>query len=248
MPAGERHETLRLSHLAFDYRGAPALRDVTASFATRRIAVLGPNGAGKSTLMGVLSTSKRPCHGTFSHCGLAPLGGGLSAYRRQLGVVPQSLVALPGYSCRELLDYVCWLRRVPGVHRRERVEAALTAVGLHDRAGTPLRHLSGGMLRRLAVAQALVNRPALLLMDEPTAGLDPQQRVSFRALLAGLHETTIVFATHLVEDAAALADELAVLHEGRLLWSGRAEQFVHPDEITAAAVERRYLELVEQAP
>lgn len=240
-----------MESLSFTYRGGSglALVDVTAAFVSRSIAVLGPNGAGKSTLFRMLSTLDKPMSGTFSVGEFrSERGVDREAYRRQLGVLPQQLRIFGGYSCAEFLRYVCWLRCVPASAIDSSVEEALAIVQLEGRADQPVKRLSGGMRQRLGLAQALVSRPALVLLDEPTVGLDPRQRVEFRHYLTRLSEScTLVLATHLVDDVAAIADEVLVLSEGRLRYAGALNEMCprgDGERITGADVERAYLRLV----
>lgn len=244
-------ESLRLESLSFAYRGGSglALDDVTAVFESRSIAVLGPNGAGKSTLFRVLSTLEKPRSGTFRVGDLSPdRWVDREIYRRRLGVLPQQFRIFGAYSCAEFLRYVCWLRRVPPGETEAAVEEALTVVQLEDHADQPVKRLSGGMRQRLGLAQAVVSRPALVLLDEPTVGLDPRQRMEFRHYLTRLSQTcTLVVATHLVEDVAAVADEVLVLCEGSPLYAGTLYDMCrggNGEGISGADVERAYLRLV----
>lgn len=242
---------LSFEELCYVYRnGYVALTGVTASFGSQSVAVLGPNGAGKSTLLGLLTTALPIQAGRFSAAGwLSTDASGRRCYQAALGVVPQSLAMFGGYRCSELLEYVAWLRRVPAKDSATRVSEALDVVGLTNRADIKIKHLSGGMRQRLALAQALVNRPRLLVLDEPTVGLDPGQRSEFRSYLHALRaETNIVMATHLVDDVAAVAEEVLILEAGGVCFAGRTGVLVsadpHSTEITGAQVEKAYLRLV----
>ena len=240
---------LSLDGLSFKYRksGPWALDQITCAVPSRAIAVLGPNGAGKSTLFGVLSTVLRPVSGSFtvgSHGGVHMAAREVDEYRRVIGVLPQDFRALGGYTCTEYLEYVAWLRRVPASAARSQAAEALSAVALTDSSTKKVRELSGGMRRRLGLAQALVSRAQLLLLDEPTVGLDPVQRSQFLALLASVTETaTVCLATHLVEDVALFADDVVLLVDGRLGFAGTIESFCNVrqrQDVSAAAVERAY--------
>lgn len=242
---------LELHDLSYRYRrGAQALHGVSCSLASPSVAVLGPNGAGKSTLLRLLTTATTPQEGRFSAVGWSSGDAdGLRDYRRSLGVMPQALNIFRGYSCEEFLHYVAWLREVPVQDARAQVEHALHAVDLLERRHDPVKQLSGGMRQRLGLAQALVNQPRMLVLDEPTVGLDPRQRSEFRTYLRRLlPETMVVLATHLVEDVAAIAEEVLVLDAGRVRFAGPLQALCVDREgadVTGSDVEAAYLQLVE---
>ena len=148
--------------------------------------------------------------------------------RRRLGYLPQNLGYYPGFTAAEFVEYFALLKEIPPGQVPRAVAAAIEHVGLGDKARAKLRTLSGGMLRRAGIAQAIVNEPELLLLDEPTAGLDPEQRVAFRTLLRDLGErATVIVSTHLVEDVGAACTEVALMDAGRIVFHGT------PDELTA---------------
>jgi ABC-type multidrug transport system ATPase subunit len=190
--------------------------------------LLGPNGAGKTTLLRTLATIVGPKRGTVRLLGLNPAQAGeRREIRRQLGYLPQQLGYYPNFTVFEFVEYFALLKEVPAADVRPAVVRAIERVGLADRARSKLKTLSGGMLRRVGIAQAIVNDPALLLLDEPTAGLDPEQRVNFRALLREIGErSSVIVSTHLIEDVAAACSEIALLDAGRVVFNGT------PDELT----------------
>lgn len=242
---------LQLHNLSYSYRrGTQALQGVSCTLHSPSVAILGPNGAGKSTLLKLITTATTPQEGTFTAAGWSSQDlAGLRDYRRKLGVMPQALNIFRGYSCQEFLHYVAWLREVPVLEGPDRVEHALRAVELWDRREDPVKQLSGGMRQRLGLAQALVNQPQLLVLDEPTVGLDPRQRSEFRTYIRRLlPRTVVVLATHLVDDVAAIADEVLVLDAGQVRFAGplRALCADRADgDITGADIEAAYLQLVE---
>jgi ABC-2 type transport system ATP-binding protein len=193
--------------------------------------LLGPNGAGKTTLLRMLATVIPPSSGRLRLLGRDPGGyGGRRQIRRRLGYLPQNLGYYPGFTVAEFVEYFALLKEMPPGRVPGAVAAAVERVDLGDKARVKLRTLSGGMLRRAGIAQAIVNEPDLLLLDEPTAGLDPEQRVAFRALLRGLGErATVVVSTHLVEDVGAACSQVALMDAGRIVFHGT------PDELTARA-------------
>jgi ABC-type multidrug transport system ATPase subunit len=193
--------------------------------------LLGPNGAGKTTLLRMMATAVSPTSGQLRLLGRDPAGyGPRREIRRRLGYLPQNPGYYPGFTVTEFVEYFALLKEVPAGTVRQAVATAIDRVGLADRRKHRLRTLSGGMLRRACIAQAIVNEPELVLFDEPTAGLDPQQRVTFRALLRELGQhATVVVSTHLVEDVGAACAEVALMDRGRIVFQGT------PDELMACA-------------
>jgi len=193
--------------------------------------LVGPNGAGKTTLLRMLATVIPPSSGRLRLLGRDPGGyGGRRQIRRRLGYLPQNLGYYPGFTVAEFVEYFALLKEMPPGQVPGAVAAAVERVDLGGKARSKLRTLSGGMLRRAGIAQAIVNEPDLLLLDEPTAGLDPEQRVAFRALLRDLAQrATVIVSTHLVEDVGAACSEVAVVDTGRIVFHGT------PDELTARA-------------
>jgi len=194
--------------------------------------LLGPNGAGKTTLLRMMATVIPPSSGTLRLLGRDPGAfGPRREIRRRLGYLPQSLGYYPSFTVLEFVEYFALLKELPPARVPGAVAAAVEQVGLGDKARARLRTLSGGMLRRVGIAQAIVNKPELLLLDEPTAGLDPEQRVSFRAMLRDLGQrASVVVSTHLVEDVGAACTEVALMHQGKIVFRGT------PDELTARGV------------
>jgi ABC-type multidrug transport system ATPase subunit len=191
--------------------------------------LLGPNGAGKTSLLRMMATVLPPTSGRLRLLGRDPGSyGPRREIRRRLGYLPQNLGYYPGFTVAEFVEYFALLKDLPPGQVPRAVAAAIEHVGLGDKARSKLRTLSGGMLRRVGIAQAIVNDPELLLLDEPTAGLDPEQRVTFRALLRDLGQrSTVIVSTHLVEDVGAACTEVALMDAGKMVFHGT------PDELTA---------------
>ncbi|MGV9313049.1 ABC transporter ATP-binding protein [Streptomyces sp. NPDC003691] len=222
VPREPQEPAVDVSGLTVRHRRTVALDAVDLDFGTGVHGLLGPNGAGKTSLIRVLATVAAPSAGR-----VALLGRDVSAHRgrtevrRRLGYLPQEFGHYPGFTVREFVAYVAWLKEMPADRVPDAVRYAVERVGLGDRADAKLRTLSGGMVRRAGIAQAIVNEPGLLLLDEPTAGLDPEQRVEFRALLRELgRSATVIVSTHLVEDVAAACSRVTVVESGRVAWRG----------------------------
>jgi ABC-type multidrug transport system ATPase subunit len=184
--------------------------------------LLGPNGAGKTTLMRALATVLRPAGGTLQLLGhrVTPTAD-LRPVRQQIGYLPQEFGFYRRFTVREFVEYLAWLKQMPPREVPGAVQRAIERVGLTERADHKMKTLSGGMRRRVGIAQAVVNDPQILLLDEPTAGLDPDQRLQFRALLRDLAaDTCVLVATHLVEDVAAACTDVLLIDEGRLVFKG----------------------------
>ena len=195
--------------------------------------LLGPNGAGKTSLLRMMATVIAPTSGKLRLLGRDPGSyGQRKEIRRRLGYLPQDLGYYPGFSVVDFVEYFALLKEMPSAQIPHAVALAIERVDLGDRARAKLRTLSGGMLRRVGIAQAIVNEPELLLLDEPTAGLDPEQRVAFRSLLRTLGErATVIVSTHLVEDVGAACSEVALIDQGRIVFQGT------PDELAGRGEE-----------
>nr|WP_204005474.1 ABC transporter ATP-binding protein [Micromonospora andamanensis] len=187
--------------------------------------LLGPNGAGKTTLMRALATVLPPAAGRLTLLGRSVDGRSeLRSVRRTLGYLPQHFGFYPRFTVREFVGYMAWLKEMPKAAVAAAVQRSIDRVGLTAKADARLKTLSGGMLRRAGIAQAIVNDPQLLLLDEPTVGLDPEQRLDFRELLRDLGtDSCVLVSTHLVEDVVAACTDVIVLNEGRLVWQGTPE-------------------------
>jgi len=216
------------------YRGGTvALDGVDLAFGTGLYGLLGPNGAGKSTFMRIVCTLLVPTAGTVTVLGHDVIRDRTSA-RRALGYLPQEFGAWRLERVEEVLDT---LARIAGMSdaaaRRKRIEQVLTQVGLEAVADRKVKKLSGGMVRRLGVAQALLHEPRVLVVDEPTVGLDPQERLRFRQLMANLgQDRTILLSTHIVGDLGASCRDLALIDGGKIVFRGS------PADLVARAVGR----------
>jgi ABC-2 type transport system ATP-binding protein len=215
--------------------------------------LLGPNGAGKTTLTRALATVHRPRRGRLEMLGHpVATSEGLRAIRRGIGYLPQQFGYYRNFTVREFVGYVAWLKEVPKPDRVDAVQHAIDRVELSEQADHRLRTLSGGMVRRVGLAQAIVNDPRIVLFDEPTAGLDPEQRFQFREILRSLsRDTCVVVSTHLVEDIAAVCTDVIVLLGGKPVFQGTARELESAqrseDAAGDSAAERGYLAVLERA-
>jgi ABC-2 type transport system ATP-binding protein len=222
--------------------GVQALRDVTLDIPAGMFGLLGPNGAGKSSLMRSLATLQDPDTGSITFDGVDLLANKQQA-RQWLGYLPQDFGVYPKVSAVEMLEHFAVLKGLTQKQqRRNVVDALLQQVNLWDARKRKLETFSGGMRQRFGIAQALLGNPRLLIVDEPTAGLDPEERQRFLNLLAGIGEQVVVIlSTHIVEDVADLCPNMAILSRGKVLMSGE------PNQAIAAMRERVWSKLVDKA-
>jgi ABC-2 type transport system ATP-binding protein len=215
--------TVRLTGVTKRYRGTPALDAVDLAFTPGITGLLGPNGAGKTTFLRIVATVLAPDAGDVRLLGRTPdTPEHLAAVRRRLGYLPQEMGFPRGFTAFGFVDYMAvlkeWTARTP---RHDEVRRVLDLVDLGDVSTKRISALSGGQRRRLALAQALLGEPELLLLDEPTTGVDPEQRVTLREVLSRAGErSTVVLSTHQTEDVAALCDRVVVLDAGRVRFDG----------------------------
>lgn len=221
---------IEISRLTKTYRGGVhALDGLDLDVPTGMYGLLGSNGAGKTTLMRILAGLLKPTSGTVLVGGhdIATTDGRL-AVQRTLGYLPQDLGVYPDLTARQFLDYIALLKEIDSrTARRRRIGELLEVVALTQDADRKLKGFSGGMLRRVGIAQALLADPRLLIVDEPTTGLDPEERIRFRTLLSQLAgERTVLLSTHIVDDVAQTCRLLAVLAKGRLAFTGNVGELV----------------------
>jgi ABC-2 type transport system ATP-binding protein len=213
---------LKIEHLSKTYQnGVQALKDVALSIPTGMFGLLGPNGAGKSTLMRTIATLQEPDAGTIHLNGLDVLND-KEALRRRLGYLPQEFGVYPRVSPEVMLHHLAVLKGIGDrAQRIELVRRLLVQTNLWDVRRTNLDTFSGGMRQRFGIAQALIGEPALVIVDEPTAGLDPAERRRFHNLLARIGEDVVVIlSTHIVEDVSDLCTRMAIMADGRILLEG----------------------------
>jgi ABC-2 type transport system ATP-binding protein len=215
------------------YRGKVwGLKDFCLTLTPGILGLVGPNGAGKSTLMRILATVTKPTKGTVTWKGaddnqavdIAEKPNGLRAV---LGYLPQDFGVYPNLNAVEFLEYLAAIKGLSGRAARQRIDELLQVVNLTEAHKRPLGGYSGGMKQRVGIAQALLNDPQLLIVDEPTAGLDPEERVRFRNLLSDLSgQRIVILSTHIVSDVEATATQIALIRQGRLLRSATPEDLL----------------------
>ncbi len=239
---------IEIDHLTKTYRGGvSALSGVDLTIGTGMFGLVGPNGAGKTTLMRILAGLLRASSGkavVFGH-DLSTYAGRQAA-KANLGYLPQDLGLYPNLNAYEFLDYMAILKGATDKALRQRqIADLLEKVRLTDAAQRRLKTYSGGMKRRIGIAQALLGDPKLLIVDEPTAGLDPEERIRFRNLLTDMAaERTIILSTHIVEDISQSCNDLAVLRAGRVIYRGAPSDLIeqargHVWQISSSGSEAR---------
>ena len=218
-------DVLELTDVTKVYRGGTrAVDGLSLTLGHGMLGLLGPNGAGKSSLMRIIATVTRPTSGTLRYEG-TDLTAAPDAVRRHLGYLPQDFGAYPHLTAREFLRYLAAAKGLSARSARARIEELLELVNLTGAPKRPLGAYSGGMLRRVGIAQALLGDPRVIVVDEPTAGLDPEERVRFRNLLSRLSaDRVVLLSTHIVSDVESVASDIAVMAGGRLLRRGAPEE------------------------
>jgi ABC-2 type transport system ATP-binding protein len=228
-----------------DYGRTVALNSVSFALTPGVTGLVGVNGAGKSTLLRILAGALRPSRGSVCFDGLDPYGRGRRRFLRRTSLMPQALELPPDARVVDAVAYCGWLRGLPAAGLRDRAREVLGDVGLADRGGQRVRTLSGGMVRRAALAQALISAPDVLLLDEPTTGLDPEQRATVRGLISELpRDSAIVVSSHVMEDLEQLADRIIVLDGGEMAHCGSLAEFCGKFGGPAASAETAFLSLL----
>lgn len=197
-----------------------AVQNLTVGFEHGVYGLLGENGAGKTTLMRMIVGILKPTGGQIT-CDGIPINQLGSTYRNLLGYLPQDFGYYPNFTGLEFLDYMALLKGLPGSTAKRRSQELLDLVGLKNEGKKKIKTYSGGMKQRLGIAQAMLNRPKLLVLDEPTAGLDPKERVRFRELIEELgRENIVLLSTHIVSDIEQAADRILMMREGQMIFDG----------------------------
>ena len=218
-----------INNLSKNYGKKAALKNVSVTIHSGMYGLLGRNGAGKTSLMRILATLSVPSSGEISMNGIPIKETG--KIREIVGYLPQDFSIYRNMSVYGAMDYLGLLSNIPDKIRKERISALLEQVNLKENMRTKVKALSGGMKRRLGIAQALLHNPQILIVDEPTAGLDPEERIRFRNLLSEFAENRIVMlSTHISSDVESSCENIGVLDNGRMIWSGGTEELVKQAE------------------
>lgn len=224
------------------YGKKQALHNITLTINQGMFGLLGRNGAGKTTLMKTLATLHRKKSGSITICGV-PVENA-KEIRSMTGYLPQDFSMYPTMTVEESLDYLGILSGMDGDLRKERIKMLLKRVNLTEHKQKKIKALSGGMKRRLGIAQALLHDPKVLIVDEPTAGLDPEERIRFRNLLCEVAEERIVIlSTHIVGDIEATCEDIAIMNDGKILWQGTVTELIRNAEnkVFTVNVNKKYL-------
>lgn len=217
---------LQIEHLYKSYRKKEALQDVSFTLHQGTYGLLGENGAGKSTLMRMMATVDFPTKGTIKYDG-TDIFLMDEEYRNLIGYMPQNYSVYPGFTAREFLEYMGTLKGISKEKLKTRIPEVLAFVNLSDVADKKVKTFSGGMKRRIGIAQAIINEPKILILDEPTAGLDPKERIRFSNIISDMGKDKIVLlSTHIVSDIEAIANELIVVKKGKIVETGNVDGLV----------------------
>ncbi len=242
---------LILDGLTKTFSSFPAVNNLSYTMDTGVYGLLGVNGAGKTTLMRMLCTLLTPTSGTITWDGQDIFSLG-SAYRNLLGYLPQDFGYYPDFSVQDYLLYIASIKGLRPATARQRIHSLLDQVGLTQVRQQKMKKLSGGMKRRAGIAQAMLNDPKILILDEPTAGLDPKERIRFRNLISELAENRLVLlSTHIVSDVEYIADQILLMKDGSLVHHGTSQQLLAaaPTQVWTCTVPRAQADqLLHQYP
>lgn len=217
---------IEIKQLSKNFGKKQALSNVDLTIKQGMFGLLGPNGAGKTTLMKVLTTLLKKSSGEVTICGV-PVEN-RKQIRNMIGYLPQDFSMYGNMSAYEALDYLAVLSGMEKTERKKKVPEMLEKVNLEHQQKTRVKAMSGGMRRRLGIAQAMIHDPKVIVVDEPTAGLDPEERVRFRNLLCEMaRERIVILSTHIVGDIEATCENIAVLNEGQILFQGTVAELLH---------------------
>lgn len=231
---------LELDHLTKEFGDFTAVNHIHLTMTNGVYGLLGVNGAGKTTLMRMLCTLLKPTTGSI-RCNGKDIFEMDGEYRKLLGYLPQEFGFYPEFTVQDYLLYIASLKGIRPVVAKKRVKELMGKVGLSKAAHKKMKKLSGGMKRRAGIAQAMLNHPQILILDEPTAGLDPNERIRFRNLISELSEEKLVLlSTHIVSDIEYIANEIWLMKDGALMHKGTADEIINsmPERVWMCFVEK----------
>ncbi len=209
-----------VNHLSKSFRRNNVLKDINCELQNGIYGLLGPNGAGKTTLMRCMTNLYHPTSGNVCIDSVP-----IKKKQKKIGYLPQFFGLFSELTVQDSMKYFCNIKKIPRSEVKKQIERSLEAVNLSDRKKSICGKLSGGMLRRVGVAQALLGTPQLILFDEPTAGLDPEERMNFKRIVSDLgKEETVIISTHIVEDIEACCDYVIVMNHGEICYIGTCEE------------------------
>lgn len=221
---------LQVEHLCKSYKRKEALHDISFTLQKGTYGLLGENGAGKSTLMRIMATVDFQTKGEICYDG-KDIFSMDEEYRGLIGYMPQNYSVYPGFTAKDFLEYMGVLKGVSKSRLKSRIDEVLEFVNLSDAANKKVKTFSGGMKRRIGIAQAIINEPEILILDEPTAGLDPIERIRFSNILSDMGKDKIILlSTHIVSDIEAIAGELVVMRKGEIVETGNVDELVQTVE------------------
>lgn len=245
--------SIKIENLTMTFQNkVTAIDHVTLEIPNGIYGLLGENGAGKTTLMRILTTVLAPDSGTVTLDGIQYHEGNYAKIQKKIGYLPQEIDLYPGLTVQECLEYMGDLAGIPKRECRDRIVYYLEKTSLLEHRKKKMKQLSGGMKRRVGLVQALLNEPEFLIVDEPTTGLDPEERIRIRNLLVDFSENrTVLFSTHVVEDLVATCNQLAIMKKGEFLYTGSMRELLEKarghvwickvqDEGSARELEKRY--------
>ena len=221
---------LELNGLTKEFGNFTAVNHINLTMTNGVYGLLGVNGAGKTTLMRMLCTLLKPTSGTIC-CNGKDIWGMDSEYRKLLGYLPQEFGFYPEFTVEDYLLYIASLKGIRPVVAKKRVKELTAKVGLSEASHKKMKKLSGGMKRRAGIAQAMLNNPKILILDEPTAGLDPNERIRFRNLITELSaDRLVLLSTHIVSDIEHIADTVLMMKAGQIIYNGSADEIDNLEE------------------
>lgn len=241
--------SVKMEDLTVTFRnGVTAIDHVNLEIPKGIFGLIGENGAGKTTLMRVLTTVLKPSGGRVTLNGILYSEKNYEKIQRKIGYLPQEIELYPNLTVEECLEYMGDLAGIPKQECRERIKDYLKKTGLTEHRKKKMKQLSGGMKRRVGLIQALLNEPEFLIVDEPTTGLDPEERIRIRNLLADFSEDrTVLFSTHILEDVAAICDRLAIMKNGKFLYQGKIQDLLQETQNPKSTLEDAYIYITKKS-